>query len=76
MNCLPMGVPQVLPLPWDSSQFRRSSFSVSGSPPDIRTSRTVGVDRMYSMAYYTDPANTLEQAQVDKKALIAFLATL
>jgi cyclopropane-fatty-acyl-phospholipid synthase len=28
-------------------------------------------DRMYSMAYFTDPANSLEQAQVDKKALIA-----
>jgi len=28
-------------------------------------------DRQYSMAYYTDPANSLEQAQVDKKALIA-----
>ena len=28
-------------------------------------------DRQYSMAYYRDPANALEQAQVDKKALIA-----
>ncbi len=28
-------------------------------------------DRMYSMAYYRDPANTLERAQIDKKALIA-----
>ena len=28
-------------------------------------------DRMYSMGYYTDPANTLERAQLDKKALIA-----
>ncbi|MDR2858504.1 MAG: cyclopropane-fatty-acyl-phospholipid synthase family protein [Novosphingobium sp.] len=28
-------------------------------------------DRQYSMAYYRDPANTLERAQVDKKALIA-----
>ena len=28
-------------------------------------------DRMYSMAYYRDPANTLERAQLDKKALIA-----
>jgi cyclopropane-fatty-acyl-phospholipid synthase len=28
-------------------------------------------DRQYSMAYYTDPANGLEQAQADKKAHIA-----
>ncbi|HPU16717.1 MAG TPA: class I SAM-dependent methyltransferase, partial [Polymorphobacter sp.] len=28
-------------------------------------------DRQYSCAYYTDPANTLEQAQADKKAHIA-----
>lgn len=28
-------------------------------------------DRMYSMAYFTDPANSLERAQIDKKALIA-----
>jgi cyclopropane-fatty-acyl-phospholipid synthase len=28
-------------------------------------------DRMYSMGYYTDPENSLERAQVDKKALIA-----
>lgn len=28
-------------------------------------------DRIYSMAYYRDPANTLERAQLDKKALIA-----
>jgi cyclopropane-fatty-acyl-phospholipid synthase len=28
-------------------------------------------DRQYSMAYYTDPANSLEQAQADKKAHIA-----
>ena len=28
-------------------------------------------DRIYSMAYYRDPANTLEHAQRDKKALIA-----
>ncbi|MCC6827995.1 MAG: class I SAM-dependent methyltransferase [Novosphingobium sp.] len=28
-------------------------------------------DRQYSMAYYRDPANTLERAQIDKKALIA-----
>ena len=28
-------------------------------------------DRQYSCAYYTDPANTLEQAQDDKKAHIA-----
>ena len=28
-------------------------------------------DRQYSMAYYRDPANSLERAQVDKKALIA-----
>src|ERR1700712_2708181 len=28
-------------------------------------------DRQYSMAYYRDPASTLEQAQLDKKALIA-----
>ncbi|MFT4027753.1 MAG: class I SAM-dependent methyltransferase, partial [Novosphingobium sp.] len=28
-------------------------------------------DRQYSMAYYKDPANSLEQAQIDKKALIA-----
>jgi cyclopropane-fatty-acyl-phospholipid synthase len=29
------------------------------------------VDRQYSCAYFTDPANSLEQAQVDKKAHIA-----
>ncbi len=29
------------------------------------------VDRQYSMAYYRDPANSLERAQIDKKALIA-----
>lgn len=29
------------------------------------------VDRQYSCAYFTDPANTLEQAQADKKAHIA-----
>ena len=29
------------------------------------------VDRQYSCAYYTDPANGLEQAQADKKAHIA-----
>ncbi|UVO51423.1 cyclopropane-fatty-acyl-phospholipid synthase family protein [Sphingomonas sp. SUN019] len=28
-------------------------------------------DRQYSCAYYTDPANTLDQAQADKKAHIA-----
>ncbi|MEO6717872.1 MAG: cyclopropane-fatty-acyl-phospholipid synthase family protein [Novosphingobium sp.] len=28
-------------------------------------------DRMYSMGYYRDPSNSLEQAQIDKKALIA-----
>ena len=28
-------------------------------------------DRQYSCAYFTDPANTLEQAQADKKAHIA-----
>ncbi|MBX3595576.1 cyclopropane-fatty-acyl-phospholipid synthase family protein [Sphingomonas sp.] len=28
-------------------------------------------DRQYSMAYFTDPSNTLEQAQLDKKAHIA-----
>lgn len=28
-------------------------------------------DRQYTMAYFRDPANTLERAQVDKKALIA-----
>jgi len=28
-------------------------------------------DRQYTMAYFKDPANTLERAQVDKKALIA-----
>ena len=28
-------------------------------------------DRMYSMGYYRDPANSLERAQIDKKALIA-----
>ncbi|CAH0496278.1 cyclopropane-fatty-acyl-phospholipid synthase family protein [Novosphingobium sp. CECT 9465] len=28
-------------------------------------------DRQYTMAYYRDPANTLERAQIDKKALIA-----
>lgn len=28
-------------------------------------------DRQYSMAYFTDPANSLEQAQADKKAHIA-----
>ncbi|MBO9603209.1 MAG: class I SAM-dependent methyltransferase [Novosphingobium sp.] len=28
-------------------------------------------DRQYTMAYFRDPANTLEQAQLDKKALIA-----
>ncbi|ODP39647.1 SAM-dependent methyltransferase [Sphingomonas turrisvirgatae] len=32
-------------------------------------------DRQYSMAYFTDPANTLEQAQADKKAhIVAKLA--
>ncbi len=28
-------------------------------------------DRQYSMAYYRDPVNSLERAQIDKKALIA-----
>ena len=28
-------------------------------------------DRQYTMAYFTDPANSLERAQLDKKALIA-----
>ena len=28
-------------------------------------------DRQYSMAYFSDPANSLERAQIDKKALIA-----
>ena len=28
-------------------------------------------DRQYTMAYYKDPANSLERAQIDKKALIA-----
>lgn len=28
-------------------------------------------DRQYTMAYFKDPANSLEQAQLDKKALIA-----
>jgi len=34
----------------DRSQLRRSSFKVSGSPPEISTSRTDGVERMYSIA--------------------------
>ena len=29
------------------------------------------VDRQYTMAYFTDPANTLERAQIDKQALVA-----
>ena len=33
-------------------------------------------DRQYSCAYYTDPANSLEQAQADKKAHIAAKLTL
>ncbi|MEO7247811.1 MAG: cyclopropane-fatty-acyl-phospholipid synthase family protein [Novosphingobium sp.] len=28
-------------------------------------------DRQYSMAYFRDPANSLERAQIDKKALVA-----
>ncbi len=28
-------------------------------------------DRQYTMAYFTDPSNSLEQAQIDKKALVA-----
>ncbi|MFA7601378.1 MAG: cyclopropane-fatty-acyl-phospholipid synthase family protein [Novosphingobium sp.] len=28
-------------------------------------------DRQYSMGYYRDPANSLERAQIDKKALVA-----
>jgi cyclopropane-fatty-acyl-phospholipid synthase len=28
-------------------------------------------DRQYSMAFYRDPANSLERAQIDKKALVA-----
>jgi cyclopropane-fatty-acyl-phospholipid synthase len=28
-------------------------------------------DRQYTMAYFRDPANSLEQAQIDKKALVA-----
>ena len=31
----------------------------------------LGADRQYSCAYFTDPANSLEQAQSDKKAHIA-----
>src|SRR4030095_4478692 len=33
-------------------------------------------DRQYTCAYYRDPANSLEQAQLDKKAHIAAKLTL
>ena len=29
------------------------------------------IDRQYTMAYFSDPANTLERAQIDKQALVA-----
>ncbi|MEG3181069.1 cyclopropane-fatty-acyl-phospholipid synthase family protein [Sphingomonas sp. LT1P40] len=42
-------------------------YDLSGSLYDL----FLDADRQYSMAYFTDPANGLEQAQADKKAHIA-----
>ncbi len=42
-------------------------YDLSGKLYDL----FLDADRQYSMAYFTDPANSLEQAQADKKAHIA-----
>jgi len=59
---------------WNQINFRRQSkrnvahhYDLSGQLYDLFLDR----DRQYSCAYFTDPANSLEQAQDDKKAHIA-----
>ncbi|WP_219892528.1 SAM-dependent methyltransferase [Aquisediminimonas profunda] len=59
---------------WNQINFRRQSkrnvahhYDLSGKLYDLFLDR----DRQYSCAYFTDPANSLEQAQEDKKAHIA-----
>lgn len=59
---------------WSQVNFRRQSkrnvahhYDLSGKLYDLFLDR----DRQYSCAYFTDPANSLEQAQEDKKAHIA-----
>lgn len=57
-------------------QFNRRSASSSNVRHHYDLTRQfyeqfLDEDRQYSMAYYRDPANTLERAQIDKKALIA-----
>ena len=59
---------------WNQINFRRQSkrnvahhYDLSGKLYDLFLDR----DRQYSCAYFTDPANSLEQAQEDKKARIA-----
>jgi cyclopropane-fatty-acyl-phospholipid synthase len=59
---------------WNQVNFRRQSkrnvahhYDLSGKLYDLFLDR----DRQYSCAYFTDPANSLEQAQEDKKAHIA-----
>jgi len=59
---------------WNQINFRRQSkrnvahhYDLSGQLYDLFLDR----DRQYSCAYFTDPANSLEKAQDDKKAHIA-----
>ena len=59
------------------SARRPSRSALAGMSPTITTSATsfyrlfLDDDLQYSCAYFTDPANSLEQAQPDKKAHIA-----
>ena len=59
---------------WNQVNFRRQSkrnvahhYDLSGKLYDLFLDR----DRQYSCAYFTEPTNSLEQAQEDKKAHIA-----
>ena len=51
-----------------SKKQRRASLRSVG---DRLYDLFLDADRQYSCAYFTDPANSLEQAQLDKKAHIA-----
>jgi len=63
-------------LSWHLDQFNFRARSSSNVKHHYDLTREfyelfLDTDRQYTMAYFRDPANTLERAQIDKKALIA-----
>ena len=59
---------------FDQFNFRRAASSNVKHHYDLTREfyeQFLDEDRQYTMAYFTDPANSLERAQLDKKALIA-----